>query len=260
MESMRTAATGMQAQQLNMDVISNNLANMNTTGYKSSRAEFQDLVYQERRTAGEATTDGISSAAGIDVGVGTRATTVAKMFSAGQLQNTGNPLDVAIDGQGFFEVRLTDGQTAFTRDGGFKLDPSGRLVTSEGYPLTNEISIPTNASNVTIGTDGTVSVSAKAGTTQRVGQIQLVNFVNPAGLEPTGQNMYLATQASGEPMQGAPGQEGLGTISQGYLELSNVQVVDEMVKMIMAQRAYEMNGKAIQMSDEMLSTVGQMHR
>lgn len=260
MESMRTAATGMLAQQLNMDVISNNLANLNTTGYKRSRAEFQDLVYQQRRAAGSATADGVPSAVGMDVGVGTQPTAVSKMFAAGELQHTDNPLDVAIEGQGFFEVRLPDGRMGYTRDGSFKLDPQGKLVTSEGYPLGAEITVPPNSSTVTIGRDGTVSVAVKGGATQNVGQLQLANFVNPAGLEPTGQNMYVATQASGQPQPGAPGVDGLGTLSQGYLEMSNVKVVEEMVKMIMAQRAYEMNGKAVQMSDEMLGMVGTMHR
>jgi flagellar basal-body rod protein FlgG len=260
MDSMHTAATGMMAQQLNMDVISNNLANLNTTGYKRSRAEFQDLVYQQRRAAGDATAEGVPSAVGLEVGVGTQPTAVMKMFSAGELQHTDNPMDVAIEGQGFFEVLLPDGRLGYTRDGSFKLDPSGRIVTSQGFPLSAELTVPPNSSNVTIGQDGTVSVSVKGSGTRTVGQIQLTGFVNPAGLEAAGHNLLIPTQASGEAQSGAPGVDGLGTLSQGYLEMSNVKVVEEMVKMIMAQRAYEMNGKAVQMSDEMLGMVGNMHR
>jgi len=260
MEAMRAAATGMMAQQLSMDVMANNLANVNTTGYKRSRAEFQDLVYRQRRVAGETSADGTQYPVGLEVGVGVRPTAVAKMFAEGEVQQTENPLDLAIDGQGFFEIRLPDGSLAYTRDGSFKLDNQGRMVTSEGFPLNAEINIPQNASNVTIGRDGSVSATVQGGGTQSLGQIPLVNFVNPGGLESDGYNLLAPTEASGQAVQGVAGADGLGTLSQGYLELSNVRVVEEMVKMIMAQRAYEVNGKAIQMSDEMLGQLDQMHR
>ena len=260
MESMRTAATGMAAQQTTMNVISNNLANVNTAGFKRGRVEFQDLVYRQRRVAGESTAEGVASPVGFEMGLGTRAAATHKIFLAGELQHTENPMDVAIDGAGFFEVRLPDGRAAYTRDGSFKVDPQGRLVTSEGHPLSPDITVPANVSNVTIGQDGTVSATVKNSGTRSLGQIQLVSFINPAGLESTGHNLLVVTEASGHAAPGTPGSEGLGTLSQGYLEASNVSVVEEMVKMIMAQRAYEVNGKAIQMSDEMLAMIAQMHR
>lgn len=260
MESLRTAATGMMAQQLNMDVISNNLANLNTTAYKRGRAEFQDLVYQQRRVAGESSSDGVPFPVGMEVGLGTRPVAVMKMYAAGELQHTENPLDLAIEGPGFFEVQTADGRQAYTRDGSFKLDAQGRLVTSEGFAVTPQLTIPQNASTITVGQDGTVSVTTKGGGTQNVGRIQIVNFANPSGLESTGHNLLTPTDASGVATPGTAGQDGLGAISQGYLEMSNVHVVEEMVKMIAAQRSYEVSGKAIQMSDEMLAMIAQMHR
>jgi len=259
--SLWTAASGMQAQSLNIDVISNNLANVNTTGFKRSRADFQDLLYETLRMAGSASSDGTEVPTGIQLGHGTRPAAVQKIFLQGDYQHTQNELDMAIDGDGFFQVIQADGETAYTRAGSFKLDSQGRLVTSDGFPLQPQITVPLDSTGIAIGIDGTVSV-VQAGETEptEIGTVELARFVNPAGLNSVGRNLYVATMASGDAVTGPPGEEGFGTLSQGYLEMSNVSVVDEMVNMISAQRAYEINSKAIRTADEMLQMANQLKR
>lgn len=243
------------AQQLNMDVISNNLANVNTAGFKSSRANFQDLIYQEIRPAGSVVSDGAQLPTGLQVGLGVRPASTETLFDEGQLQNTGNPYDVAIQGNGFFKVLMPDGSDGYTRDGSFSMDSQGKLVNASGYALQPEIVIPADASSVSIGVDGTVSVmSGTQSTPTTVGTIGLTNFINPAGLTNVGGNVFKMTPASGSPQDGKASQAGFGSLAQGTLEMSNVQIVNEMVNMIVAQRAYEVNSKAIQTSDQMLQT------
>ncbi len=259
--SLYTAATGMEAQQLNIDVIANNLANVTTTGFKRSRVDFQDLLYQTIRTAGAAQAQGVQIPTGVQVGLGTRVASVQKLFTQGDFQMTGNKLDLLIEGNGFFQVMLPSGNLAYTRDGSFKIDGQGRLVTSDGYPVQPEITIPAGAKEISIGEDGTVSATLAGQTApQELGQIQLVGFTNPAGLESIGRNLFVQTEASGEPVPGTPGQDGLGTLAQGYIEMSNVKVVEEMVNMIIAQRAYEVNSKSIQAADEMLNIANNIRR
>jgi flagellar basal-body rod protein FlgG len=252
--SLYTASTGMTAQQLNMDVIANNLSNVNTTGYKRSRADFQDLLYQTSRAAGTNSAPGAQVPTGIQVGLGTRTAGVERMFMQGDFRQTGNPLDMVIEGEGFFQVQLPDGATGYTRDGTFKVDSQGRMVTSDGYALQPEITIPPEAGGkVTISQDGTVSASLPGSSApQQLGQIQLARFINPAGLDSIGRNAYKPTAASGDATTGTPGLDGNGTLGSGFLEMSNVKVVEEMVDMITAQRAYEINSKSIQAADEML--------
>lgn len=259
--SLWTSASGMQAQVLNLDVISNNLANVGTAGFKKSRAEFQDLLYATIRPAGTPSSQDSEVPAGIQLGHGTRPSTVLKIFSQGPLENTKNELDLAIEGDGFFQIALPSGETAFTRDGGFKLDSEGRVVNADGFALEPEITIPTDAVSIAVGMDGTVSV-LQAGETNptEVGTIELVRFVNPSGLISMGKNLYINSEASGDEMTGAAGEDGLGTIAQGFLEMSNVSVVDEMVSMITAQRAYEVNSKSIQTADEMLAIANNIKR
>jgi flagellar basal-body rod protein FlgG len=256
-----TAATGMKAQELNVDVIANNLANVSTTGFKSGRAEFQDLMYQTLRETGSAVTADNLLPIGIQIGHGTRPVAVVPNLSQGNLQQTNNQLDLAIEGQGFFQVQRPDGTTAYTRAGDFKLDGNGRVVTSDGYPLQPELTIPTDASSISVGVDGTVSV-LEAGQTAptQIGTLTLARFTNPAGLNRIGRNLLTETQTSGTPITGTAGDSGFGTISQGYLESSNVNVVEEMVKMITAQRAYEINSKTIQTADQMLQLANQTKR
>lgn len=256
-----TGATGMQAQQLNMDVIANNLANVNTTGFKRSRSDFQDLLYQTLRLAGTASSSSTKVPTGIQVGHGARTCAVQKIFLQGDFMQTQSELDMTIEGKGFFQIRTPDGETAYTRSGAFKLDSDGRIVTSDGYPLEPEITIPDDTLNTTIGPDGTVSV-LQAGQTvpSQVGNIELARFPNQAGLKSIGRNLYVETDASGAVATGTPGDEGYGTIAQGYLEMSNVSVVEEMVNMIVTQRAYEANSKVIQTSDEMLSVADSLKR
>ncbi len=259
--SLWTAATGMAAQQLNIDVISNNLANVNTPGFKKSRVDFQDLLYQTLRAAGTTEAQGSMVPTGIQVGLGTRPAAIARIFSQGDFQQTNNPLDLVIEGDGFFQVLLPNGSTAYTRDGTFKLDAQGRIVTADGYPLDPEITIPAEATSINIGSDGTVSVTLAGQTTpQELGQIQIAKFINPAGLNNLGRNLLLPTAASGEPIVDTPGLNGLGTIAHGFIEMSNVKVVEEMVNMIIAQRAYEVNSKAIQTADDMLSIANNLRR
>ena len=259
--SLWTSATGMQAQALNLDVIANNLANVSTTGFKKSRAEFQDLLYETIRPAGTPSSQDTQVPTGIQLGHGTRPSTVLKIFSQGDMENTKNELDLAIEGDGFFQIALPNGETAFTRDGGFKLDSEGRVVNADGLALEPEISIPTDALSISVGMDGTVSVLQAGDTTPtEVGTIELARFVNPAGLIAMGKNLYIPSEASGDEMTGTAGENGLGTIAQGFLELSNVTVVEEMVSMITAQRAYEANSKSIQTADEMLAIANNVKR
>ncbi len=256
-----TSATGMQAQALNLDVISNNLANVNTSGFKKSRAEFQDLLYETLTPAGTSSSQDSQVPTGIQIGHGTRPSTVLKIFTQGTMENTGNELDLALEGDGFFQIILPSGETAYTRDGAFKLDSDGRIVNPDGFALEPEISIPTDAVSISVGMDGTVSViQAGDSTPSEVGSIELARFVNPAGLISTGRNLYITSEASGDEFTGIPGEDGLGSIAQGFLEMSNVSVVDEMVSMITAQRAYETNSKSIQTADEMLQIANNIKR
>jgi flagellar basal-body rod protein FlgG len=259
--SLWTSATGMQAQALNLDVIANNLANVNTAGFKKSRAEFQDLLYETLRPAGTSSSQDTQVPTGIQIGHGTRPSTVLKIFSQGNMENTQNELDLAIEGDGFFQIILPNGETAYTRDGSFKLDSDGRIVNSDGFALEPEISIPSDALSISVGIDGTVSVlQAGDSTPSEIGTIELARFVNPAGLISTGRNLYITSEASGDEMIGIPGEDALGTLAQGFLEMSNVSVVDEMVSMITAQRAYEVNSKSIQTADEMLQMANNIKR
>ena len=261
MRSLYTAASGMTGQQFNMDTIANNLANVNTTGFKKSRADFQDLLYQSLRFAGTPVTAGAQIPTGIQIGHGVRPVATQKIFSQGTFQQTDNPLDLVIEGDGFFQVLMPDGTVAYTRDGAFKQDAEGRIVTSDGFFLEPEIVIPDDAVQIAIGADGTVAVTlAGESEPQTIGQIELARFINPAGLQSGGRNLFLATGASGIPVVGTAGLDGLGNLAQGFLEMSNVQVVQEMVAMITSQRAYEVNSRAIQASDDMLQTANNLRR
>lgn len=256
-----TAASGMQAQQLNIDVIANNLANVNTTGFKKSRADFQDLIYQNLKTMGSPSTSTTQIPAGIQVGLGVKPAAVAKVFTPGDFTATGNQLDLAIEGDGFFQIQQPDGTIGYSRAGSFKKDSQGRVVNSDGYPLLPELVIPNNATSVTVGNDGTVSVMQAGSTTPTtIGNLQLANFSNPVGLSSQGRNTYKESESSGAPTTGTPGQNGIGTLVQGFLEMSNVSVMEEMVSMITGQRAYEINSKAVQTSDEMLQTANGLKR
>ncbi len=261
LKALWIAATGMEAQNLNIDVISNNLANVNTAGFKKDRADFEDLMYQVIKLAGAPATAQTQVPTGLEIGQGVRPVAVQKIFSQGDYKQTNNPLDLAIEGDGFFQVLLPNGDLAYTRAGAFKLDRDGRLVTADGNPIQPEITIPQDAEAINIGEDGTVSVLQPGNTAPtQLGQIQLVRFTNPAGLKPIGRNLFVPTDSSGEPILGVPGENGFGTIAQGYLEMSNVSVVEEMVNMIIAQRAYEINAKAIQTADEMLQMANNIKR
>lgn len=255
-----TAATGMQAQQLNLDVISNNLANVNTAGFKRSRVDFQDLLYQAMRPAG--TRAGSTEVpTPLQVGHGTRPVATNRIFAQGNFQQTENPLDLVVEGDGFFQVARPDGTTAYTRSGAFKRDSQGQIVTSDGLVLQPAVTIPQETVNITVGSDGTVSVITGTATTpQQLGKIELVRFANPAGLHAAGRNLFVVTAASGDPVQGAPGEQGFGTIGQGFLESSNVSVVEELVAMIAAQRAFEVNSKAVKTADEMLQLANNVAR
>jgi len=259
--AMRTAASGMRAQKLNVDNITNNLANINTTGFKKSKIEFQDILYQVLRMAGGTIQEGAEVPVELQIGYGSQAVASQRIFSQGDLVQTYNTLDVAIDGDGFIQVDLPDGTQGYTRDGALKLSREGELVTSDGYLLSAAITVPAEAEQISIGVDGTVSV-INAGETEatQVGQILLVKFLNPAGLTALGRNLYRQTLASGDPVEGIAGQEGLGQIRQGFLELSNVETVDEMVNLIIAQRAYEVNSKAIQTAEEMTQIANNLRR
>jgi len=260
-KSMRTAATGMASQQMNVDNIANNLANVNTTGFKKSKIEFQDVLYQNFRRAGSASAIGVQVPVELAIGYGARPAATVRNFGTGDLQQSGNPFDMAIEGDGFFQVQRPDGSTAYTRDGTFKLSADGSIVTSDGYFMLPEVSIPEDAVSVSIGRDGTLEVlQFGQDTPSQIGQVELARFVNPAGLSAIGHNLLVETSASGDPITDVPGQSGLGEINQGYVEMSNVNVVDEMVNMIVAQRAYEMNSKAIQTSDDMAAIANNLKR
>ncbi len=261
LRALWTAAVGMQGQALNVDVIANNLANVNTTGFKRSRADFQDLLYQNLRIAGAASSAGTELPTSNQIGLGTKVAAVAKIFNQGDYKQTGNELDLAIDGNGFFQITTPDGEIAYSRAGSFKMDGDGNIVTPDGYLLQPQITIPNNAVQLTVGPDGTVTVMNAGETTpSEIGKIETGRFANPAGLNAIGKNLFMESETSGSPTTGTPGQDGLGTISQGYLEMSNVNVVEEMVYMIVAQRAYEINGKAIQTADEMLQMANNVKR
>lgn len=260
-KAMRTAASGMVAQQMNVDNIANNLANVNTTGYKATKLEFQDILYQTYRHAGSASAIGSTIPTGLSIGYGARASSTVRNFSGGSLSLTGNPLDMSISGDGFFQIQHPDGTTVYTRDGAFKMSADGEIVNSDGFFLFPRITIPEDASSVSIGRDGIVEVlQFGQDIPVQVGQLELARFVNPAGLSAIGRNLMVQTSASGDPLVDNPTQGGIGTIDQGTLELSNVQVVDEMVNMIVAQRAYEMNSKAIQTADEMAAMANNIKR
>ncbi|TAF87872.1 MAG: flagellar basal-body rod protein FlgG [Curvibacter sp.] len=257
--SLWISKTGMEAQQMQLDVISNNLANVSTNGFKKSHAVFEDLMYQNLRQVGSNTSEQSTLPTGLQLGLGVRTVATSRSFSQGNLQQSNNNLDVAIQGNGFFQVTMPDGTTGYTRDGAFQIDNAGRLVTSNGLPILNGINIPANATSVAIAQDGAVTAQVPGNVApQPIGTITLASFINPAGLEPKGQNIYAESTASGQPNAGTAGANGLGTLAQGFVETSNVNVVQELVTMIQTQRAYEMNSKAIQTSDQMLQKLGQL--
>ena len=257
--SLWIAKTGMTAQQTQLDVISHNLANVSTNGFKRNNAVFEDLIYQNLRQVGAQNDEQNQLPTGLHLGLGVRTVATSRTFTQGSLQQSNNSLDVAINGNGFFEVNLPDGTIGYTRDGSFQLDAQGRMVTSSGLPVANGITVPPNAIKVSISADGIVSATLPGNPApQQLGNIAMSSFVNPAGLEPVGQNMYKESAASGQPQQGQPGTNGLGFIKQGFVEASNVNVVEELVNMIQTQRAYEMNSKAISTSDQMLAKLSQL--
>jgi len=257
--SLWISKTGLEAQQTQMDVISNNLANINTSGFKRSRAVFEDLLYQNMRQPGAQSSQQTQIPSGLQIGTGVRPIAAERIHTQGNLQQTGNQLDVAIQGAGFLQVLMPDGTTGYSRDGSLQSDGQGQLVTANGFVVQPALTIPANATSVTIGQDGVVSVTqAGSGAPVQIGSIQLATFVNPAGLESMGQNLYLETASSGTPSTNVPGTNGTGTLSQGYVETSNVNVVEELVNMIQTQRAYEINSKAITTSDQMLQRLGQI--
>jgi flagellar basal-body rod protein FlgG len=259
LRALYSSATGMESQQLNLDIVANNLANVNTTGFKKSKIEFQDLLYQTTRTAGAEAGGGNQVPTGLQIGHGSRAVATSKVFTTGELTQTGEKLDVAIQGDGFFEVQLPDGGRAYTRDGALKTASDGRIVTSEGLPLQNGFQpIPTGTTSITISSSGEVTATGSSGSTSF--KVQLTRFPNPSGLESIGRNLLRETTASGSAEMGNPGENGFGELAQGYLEMSNVKVVEEMVNMIVAQRAYEVNSKAVQASDEMMQMSNNLHR
>ncbi len=259
LRALYSSAAGMESQQVNLDVIANNLANVNTTGFKKSKIEFQDLLYQTTRSAGADQGGGNQLPTGLQVGHGSHAVSTSKVFTTGELSKTDERLDVAINGDGFFEVQMPDGTRAYTRDGALKTSSDGRIITSDGLPLQGGFqAVPPGTTSITIAPTGEVTYSGPNGQTNF--RVQLVRFVNPAGLEGIGRNLYRETQASGTPELGNPGENGYGEMAQGYLEMSNVKVVEEMVKLIMAQRAYEVNSKAVQAADEMLQQGNNLKR
>lgn len=257
MRSLDIAATGMQAQQTNVEVISNNIANMTTTGFKRQRAEFQDLIYQNLRRVGSNSSDsGSIVPSGAQIGLGVKTAAIYRINEQGNLQQTSNALDLAIQGNGYFQVTLPSGDTAYTRDGTFGLAPDGTIVTADGYVVQPGIQVPTNATSVTINTSGQVQATISGQTApQTLGQIQLAAFPNDAGLQAEGGNLFVQTSASGAPVQGNPASPGFGSVMQGFIETSNVNVVSEITNLITAQRAYEMNSKVITTSDQMLATL-----
>jgi flagellar basal-body rod protein FlgG len=257
--SLWISKTGMEAQQMQLDVVSNNLANSSTTGFKRAHAVFEDLMYQNLRQAGSATSEQSQLPTGLQVGLGVRTVATSRNFTQGSLQQSGNGMDVAIQGNGFFQITMPDGTINYTRDGAFQVNAQGQIVTSNGLPVANGITVPANATNISISADGNVTATIPGQVApQPIGTIALASFINPAGLDPRGQNLYAETAASGQPNTGTPGSNGLGQLMQGFLETSNVNVVQELVTMIQVQRAYEMNSKAIQTSDQMLQKLGQL--
>ncbi|HYE32426.1 MAG TPA: flagellar basal-body rod protein FlgG [Methylomirabilota bacterium] len=259
LRALYSSAAGMQSQQTNLDVIANNLANVNTTGFKRNKPEFQDLLYQTGRLAGAEAGGGNQLPSSVQIGHGSRLISTSKIFTIGELTQTGERMDVAINGEGFFEVQLPDGTRAYTRDGGLKLGPDGRVLTSDGLPLQGGWQpIPAGTTSIHMAPSGEVTTSGSSG--EQNFRVQLVRFANPSGLESIGHNLYRETQASGAPETGNPGESGFGGLQQGYLELSNVKVVEEMVNMILAQRAYEVNSKAVQAADEMMQMSNNLRR
>ena len=259
LRALYSASAGMQSQQTNLDVIANNLANVNTTGSKKAKAEFQDLLYQTTRSAGADQGNGNQLPTSLQIGHGSRLVSTSKVFTTGELTSTGERLDVAIHGDGFFEVQLPDGTRAYTRDGGLKTDSTGRITTSDGLPLQGGFQpIPAGTTNITISSNGDVTTQGSSG--KQTFKVQLVRFANPAGLDAAGHNLFKETTASGTPEIGTPGENGFGELQQGYLEMSNVKVVEEMVNMILAQRAYEVNSKAVQSADEMMQMSNNLRR
>jgi flagellar basal-body rod protein FlgG len=257
--SLWISKTGLDAQQMQLDTISHNLANVGTNGYKRAHAQFEDLLYQNLRQAGAQETQTNTLPTGLQLGTGVRPVGTSRNFSQGNLNRTENPLDMAINGNGFFQVTMPDGGTTYTRDGALRVDAQGQLVTANGYPIQPAITLPANSTSVTVGADGIVTAITPGNATPvQVGQLQTASFVNPAGLDPQGQNLFRETAASGTPTVGTPGLNGHGTISQGYVETSNVNVVEELVSMIQTQRAYEINSKAISTSDQMLGRLAQL--
>ncbi|CNF27524.1 MULTISPECIES: flagellar basal-body rod protein FlgG [Yersinia] len=257
--SLWIAKTGLEAQQTNMDVISNNLANVSTNGFKRQRAVFEDLLYQTLRQPGAQSTEQTTIPSGLQLGTGVRPVSTERLHSQGSLNQTSNSKDLAIQGNGFFQIQLADGTTAFTRDGSFQIDQNGQLVTSSGYPVQPAITLPPDAETLTVGNDGIVSVTVQGQTApQQVGQITLSTFINDSGLESIGENLYRETQSSGAPNETTPGLNGSGTLRQGYVETSNVNVAEELVNMIQTQRAYEINSKAVSTSDQMLQRLTQL--
>jgi flagellar basal-body rod protein FlgG len=259
MRSLWIAKTGMEAQQTKLDTISHNLSNVSTNGYKKSHAVFEDLMYQTLREPGANNTEQTTLPTGFQVGLGSRTVATARSFSQGNLQETSNTLDMALSGSGFFQIQLADGTTGYTRDGSFKLNAQGQMVTNNGNLVQPGITVPATALSVTVGRDGIVSAQMPGQVApQELGQMQIANFINPAGLAPKGSNYFTETTASGAPAVGNPGLDGLGDIQQGFVETSNVNVVEELVSMIQSQRAYELNSKAIQTSDQMLQKLSQL--
>jgi len=257
--SLWIAKTGLDAQQTQLDVHTNNLANVNTNGFKRGHAVFEDLLYQTVRQPGAQSSQQTNLSSGLQIGLGVRPVSTERVHTQGSLQQTGNSLDIAVNGQGFFQVQMPDGTTAYTRDGSFQKDAQGALVTSSGYQLQPSITIPASAQTVTIGRDGVVSIQqAGQAALQQIGTLQMANFINPGGLQSLGENLYAETTSSGSPVVGAPGANGMGTLSQGFVETSNVNVVEELVGMIQTQRAYEINSKAVQTSDQMLAKLAQL--
>ena len=257
--SLWISKTGMEAQQTALDAVSHNLANSATNGFKRGHAVFEDLMYQNLRQTGAAQGEQTTLPTGLQLGLGVRPVAVARNFGQGALQQTNNPLDMAVNGQGFFQIAMPDGTTAYTRDGSFKQNAQGQIVTNNGYVLQPGITVPAGAQSITVGKDGVVSVAIQGqAASQNIGQIQLANFVNPPGLEPRGDNLFTETTASGQPVVATAGTSGLGDLSQNMVETSNVNVVEELVTMIQTQRAYEMNSKAVTTSDQMLSRLSQL--
>ncbi|WP_227817437.1 flagellar basal-body rod protein FlgG [Nitrogeniibacter aestuarii] len=258
--SLWTARTGLEAQQTQLDVISNNLANVSTNGFKRARAVFEDLLYQTLRQPGAQSTQQTQISSGLQIGTGVRPVATERIHTQGSLQQTGNALDVAIQGEGFFQIQMPDGTTAYTRDGAFQLDNQGQIVTASGYPLNPAIIIPEDTTAITIGKDGTVSVvqAGNQNAPTQVGTIQIASFVNVGGLQSAGENLYLETASSGTPTPNTPGTNGVGVLNQNYVEGSNVNVAEELVQMITTQRAYELNSRAIQTSDAMLGRLTQL--